>query len=85
MYGAASVAVLGDSISVGVGSDGSSSSAGSDVTYRAQGWVGQLRSLFAQSYGDPGEGFIGGNQADYGALTAIRALTMPFGPGAPTT
>ena len=61
-YSPASIVAMGDSITNGVGSDGSSSSTvGGNATYIWRGWAGILRQLFAQTYGYPGEGFMRAN------------------------
>jgi len=71
------VVCVGDSITVGVGSDGSpnaTAGSGVDTTYRAKGYVGQLQRLFAATYGDTGQGGIVGN--DNGARVTLTAASL---------
>lgn len=56
-YRQASMVIAGDSIALGAYSDDVAAS-GDEATWRVRGWVPQLRSLFADRYGDPGEGFV---------------------------
>jgi hypothetical protein len=56
---AANIVVIGDSHVFGQFADGNDDSNASRSAADGQlGWVGQLRGLFAQTYGDVGEGFI---------------------------
>ena len=59
-YSQAVIACCGDSITVGAYANnvGNGNAAGSYALMRERGAIGQLRSLFADRYGDVGEGFI---------------------------
>jgi hypothetical protein len=74
-FAQAVVNVYGDSVSVGAGSDGLSGAndPSADATYRARGWVSQLGSLFATTYGtiNAGPGTITG--VDPGARVVLAA------------
>jgi lysophospholipase L1-like esterase len=48
---------VGDSLTYGQGGDDNTGNA-NNIPDNTQGWVGQLRSLFAKTYGDPGEGYL---------------------------
>jgi lysophospholipase L1-like esterase len=53
----AKIMVLGDSITLGVGSD-NSGSVSESATYVANAWPRVLQKQFTPYYGDPGEGYI---------------------------
>jgi lysophospholipase L1-like esterase len=68
------IVCVGDSITYGQGADGVNG-VGSNPTDAAQGWVGQLRAMFAKEFGsDPGEGFFFADES--------RVTTTGVGAGA---
>ena len=56
-YGRAPIVCIGDSITFGQGGDNTNTTT-LDATLAPLSWPGQMRALFAQDYGDPGEGFL---------------------------
>lgn len=55
-FGRASIVCIGDSLIYGQGGDGTNNAPGDNVVNGQRCMVGQLRKLFAATYGDPGEG-----------------------------
>lgn len=58
-FAPAPIVCVGDSITEGAYSnDAAAVDSAAVAIWRTRGWVGQIRSLFADRYGDPGEGFL---------------------------
>lgn len=81
----ASIACFGDSISVGIGADNlSGQTTANDATYyKDQGWIGQLRRLFAITYADPGEGFVFIGSLDIVPRTTYTGTAAGYGGAGP--
>lgn len=69
-FGEAPICCGVDSHTFGQFADGTNNTdATANLTNAVRGYVGQLRSLFAQTYGDPGEGFLMPNYSAEGRIT----------------
>lgn len=84
-YSSASISAVGDSITVGAYANNNAGvyTAADEPIFAERGWAGQLRSLFATQYGDPGEGIIlpSDKRVTFsgGATNADTALTFHSG------
>lgn len=82
-FNVANIVAIGDSISVGVGADGQPNGTPGtayDDTVRPRGWVGHLRSHFADKYGNTGPGWISAPDNGLRVTLANGALSATYGP-----